>query len=723
ATPLCELCEVIVEAVDQYVKENKTEAAINATVYKLCNELPASLKDTCISFAPEVVAALAKGLDPKQACTEAKLCQSGERKTPSHELQVEQGPACELCELIVQTVDQYLKDNKSIAAINGTVYKLCNDLPGSIKDTCMAFAPQLVAELAKGLDPKQACTAIKLCTNDTTGTLAIDRVEQGPACELCELIVQTVDQYLKDNKSIAAINGTVYKLCNDLPGTIKDTCLAFAPQLVAELAKGLDPKQACTAIKLCTNDTTGDERISARTLELPQLEVEQGPACELCELIVQTVDQYLKDNKSIAAINGTVYKLCNDLPGTIKDTCLAFAPQLVAELAKGLDPKQACTAIKLCTNDTTGEDFSVKVEQGPACELCELIVQTVDQYLKDNKSIAAINGTVYKLCNDLPGTIKDTCLAFAPQLVAELAKGLDPKQACTAIKLCTNDTTSKTHGFTIAWLHVEQGPACELCELIVQTVDQYLKDNKSIAAINGTVYKLCNDLPGTIKDTCLAFAPQLVAELANGLDPKQACTAIKLCTNDTTDSERISVRTPEVKTEVEQGPACELCELIVQTVDQYLKDNKSIAAINGTVYKLCNDLPGTIKDTCLAFAPQLVAELANGLDPKQACTAIKLLASAPGPLSAALLSPRTVPQVGDIKCNVCKNSFQILDQDLYREEGTLQTFLDNVCHRLPPPTDQACLNAADSKFPEIWEKVLTGALKPDNVCKLLELCS
>nr|KAG5690865.1 hypothetical protein BaRGS_028897 [Batillaria attramentaria] len=396
---------------------------------------------------------------------------------------VEQGPACELCELIVQTVDQYLKDNKSIAAINGTVYKLCNDLPGSIKDTCMAFAPQLVAELAKGLDPKQACTAIKLCTNDTTG----------PACELCELIVQTVDQYLKDNKSIAAINGTVYKLCNDLPGTIKDT-------------------------------------------------VEQGPACELCELIVQTVDQYLKDNKSIAAINGTVYKLCNDLPGTIKDTCLAFAPQLVAELAKGLDPKQACTAIKLCTNDTTDSgrisvrtpEVKIEVEQGPACELCELIVQTVDQYLKDNKSIAAINGTVYKLCNDLPGTIKDT---------------------------------------------VEQGPACELCELIVQTVDQYLKDNKSIAAINGTVYKLCNDLPGTIKDTCLAFAPQLVTELAKGLDPKQACTTIKLCTNDTT------------------GPACELCELIVQTVDQYLKDNKSIAAINGTVYKLCNDLPGTIKDT------------------------------------------------------------------------------------------------------------------------------
>ena len=32
------------------------------------------------------------------------------------------------------------------------------------------------------------------------------------------------------------------------------------------------------------------------------------------------------------------------------------------------------------------------------------------------------------------------CLAFAPQLVSVLSKGVDPKKACTAIKLCTNST-------------------------------------------------------------------------------------------------------------------------------------------------------------------------------------------------------------------------------------------------------------------------------------------
>ena len=51
------------------------------------------------------------------------------------------------------------------------------------------------------------------------------------------------------------------------------------------------------------------------------------------------------------------------------------------------------------------------------------------------------------------------------------------------------------------FLLLQDGPACELCELLVQTIDQYLKDNKTAAAINATVYKLCNDLPDTLKTT------------------------------------------------------------------------------------------------------------------------------------------------------------------------------------------------------------------------------
>ncbi|XP_070185275.1 uncharacterized protein [Littorina saxatilis] len=743
AGPACELCELLVQTVDQYLKDNKTEAAINATVYKVCGDLPGTLKDTCMTFAPQLVSILAKGADPKTACTDIKLCtNSTESMASAKRITVQlpsAGPACELCELLVQTVDQYLKDNKTEAAINATVYKVCGNLPGTLKDTCMTFAPQLVSILAKGADPKTACTDIKLCTNSTERMASARRItvqlpSAGPACELCELLVQTVDQYLKDNKTEAAINATIYKVCGNLPGTLKDTCMTFAPQLVSILAKGADPKTACTDIKLCTNST--ERMASARriTVQLPSA----GPACELCELLVQTVDQYLKDNKTEAAINATVYKVCGDLPGTLKDTCMTFAPQLVSILAKGADPKTACTTIKLCTNSTESmasarRDTAQLPSAGPACELCELLVQTVDQYLKDNKTEAAINATVYKVCGNLPGVLKDTCMSFAPQLVSILAKGADPKTACTAIKLCTNSTESMASARRITVQLPSAGPACELCELLVQTVDQYLKDNKTEAAINATVYKVCGNLPGALKDTCMLFAPQLVSILAKGADPKTACTDIKLCTN-STEVQTIAKKSADNRTTFMKklqlpsaGPACELCELLVQSLDQYLKDNKSEAAINATVYKVCGSLPATLKDTCTSFAPQLVKALAAGVDPKQACTAVKLCdakSKKAALMSRILLNPRSVAPApnNSIWCTVCKNHIGIIDENLYRDEAKIQKVLDAICHQFPPPTDQACLNAVDGKFPEFWESFLNGTASPAHLCGLMDVC-
>lgn len=40
---------------------------------------------------------------------------------------------------------------------------------------------------------------------------------------------------------------------------------------------------------------------------------------------------------------------------------------------------------------------------------------------------------------------------------------------------------------------------CEICEFLIDTADQYLQSNKSEAAINATIYKLCNDLPDTFQ--------------------------------------------------------------------------------------------------------------------------------------------------------------------------------------------------------------------------------
>lgn len=42
---------------------------------------------------------------------------------------------------------------------------------------------------------------------------------------------------------------------------------------------------------------------------------------------------------------------------------------------------------------------------------------------------------------------------------------------------------------------------CELCEFVVNIVDQELGQNASVDKINNTIYSLCNLLPDAVKVT------------------------------------------------------------------------------------------------------------------------------------------------------------------------------------------------------------------------------
>ena len=39
----CELCKFVIELVDKFVQNNRTEAAINSTLEKICNSLPGDI--------------------------------------------------------------------------------------------------------------------------------------------------------------------------------------------------------------------------------------------------------------------------------------------------------------------------------------------------------------------------------------------------------------------------------------------------------------------------------------------------------------------------------------------------------------------------------------------------------------------------------------------------------------------------------------------------------
>ncbi|XP_046568784.1 uncharacterized protein LOC124277160 isoform X9 [Haliotis rubra] len=810
----CGICQHLTQDLHNVLSKEDTQTKVVSGLMSRCEGLVEGQSEKCRDIvhgvAPSMLSLLADNVHPYVMCSTLEMCPVEHVEHEEREVeQVDRTTVCEFCQFAINIVEKYLEKNASLPKINETLYGFCNSLPDPLKSECLKFAPAVVKALADGVDPHQACVKAKVCPSETlehplpwnavscdvcnrvtetmfhedAGAVCMDlkiclrptlpavrqevhpepqqEVGAGPGCDLCEFLINTIDQYLQQNKSEAAINATITKFCNELPEPIKDTCNGFAPQLVKLLSQGVDPEQACTKIGLCATRhepelepqreevDEPEQEPQREEVDEPELEpqreevdepeqepeeeeqgiVEDGPGCELCEFLINTIDQYLKENKTEAAINATVTNFCNELPEPLKDTCTGFAPQLIKILAEGVDPKQACTKIGLCSSSQE-EHIEEHVEHeeqheeqhvaaGPGCELCEFLINTIDEYLKQNKSEAAINATITKFCNELPEPLKDTCNGFAPELVKILADGVDPKQACVKIGLCASSSLESMKEKPTTVDREEAGPGCELCEFLINTIDQYLKENRTEAAINATVTKFCNELPEPLKDTCTGFAPQLIAILAEGVDPKQACTKIGLCS-----TESFGHQVEEASTEPEGQFTCYLCKLLVETLDSYLKNNHSAPAINATLQKICASLPTALQIECKVLTPLLIKELVNGFNASKACTNIKACPKNTEEILTRLARSLTheVSMVGDVKCSICKDLIGVIDLDVNADEAKTKKQFEDVCHRLPPPTDQKCLDFVVPNFPKIWKEIVDGKLSPENVCKTIKLC-
>jgi len=77
----CSLCKYVVGYIDNVIQNNKSEAAIDAALEKVCTILPASLKDKCVQFVdtygPVLSQLIAKYATPEQVCNALKLCHNG----------------------------------------------------------------------------------------------------------------------------------------------------------------------------------------------------------------------------------------------------------------------------------------------------------------------------------------------------------------------------------------------------------------------------------------------------------------------------------------------------------------------------------------------------------------------------------------------------------------------------------------------------------------------
>ncbi|CAF4905027.1 unnamed protein product, partial [Rotaria sp. Silwood2] len=116
--------------------------------------------------------------------------------------------------------------------------------------------------------PEAVCDALKLCHNGTQEISPVGLIQKletlgssikNPQCSLCKYVISYIDNVIQNNKSEAAIEAALEKVCTILPGPIKDKCdqfvITYGPVLLQLIEKYGTPEAVCDALKLCHNGT------------------------------------------------------------------------------------------------------------------------------------------------------------------------------------------------------------------------------------------------------------------------------------------------------------------------------------------------------------------------------------------------------------------------------------------------------------------------------------
>ncbi|CAL1548952.1 unnamed protein product, partial [Lymnaea stagnalis] len=270
---ICDLCKYVVTYIETFLKENATEAEIEALLQKVCDILPSSIKQQCDSlvqqYGPVIIQLLLQELDPTQVCTAIGLCTGNKVSTVPTLKSAFQQPKdeiCDLCKYVVTYIETFLKENATEAEIEALLEKVCDILPSSIKQQCdslvQQYGPVIIQLLLQELDPTQVCTAIGLCTGNKVSTVpTLKSAFQQPKdeiCDLCKYVVTYIDTFLKENTTETEIEALLQKVCDILPSSMKQQCDSlvqqYGPVIIQLLLQELDPTQVCTAIGLCTGN-------------------------------------------------------------------------------------------------------------------------------------------------------------------------------------------------------------------------------------------------------------------------------------------------------------------------------------------------------------------------------------------------------------------------------------------------------------------------------------
>jgi saposin len=346
---------------------------------------------------------------------------------------------------------------------------------------------------------------------------------------------------------------------------------------------------------------------------------EQQTPCTMCELVVTYVQAYLNNNQTEAQIVKELEQFCQ-MVGSAQCKAMVdqYIPQIIEYIEKDYTPQEVCTQLGLCIS-------AKKVESGPLCSVCTLVITYIDQYISSNSSIQQIEAELDQICA-LLGPLSSTCDQFVaqytPQAIKWIVNGNSPATFCASVGLCS----SKINDFepVLVKRNTQQG-GCSVCELVVQYVESYIASNQTEQQIIKKLEGVCS-LLGPLSGPCTSFVdtylPQLIQWIENGESPQAFCTQIGLCS-----SARLTVKKVKATSQKLRGGVCSICQTLVALIENYVAAATTEDKIEAELAKVCQAL-GPYAQECDnlidEYLPQLVQWVVAKENPATLCAQIKV---------------------------------------------------------------------------------------------------
>jgi saposin len=183
---------------------------------------------------------------------------------------------CTICEFIVNYAEDFLEQNATEQQILHFLEGVCLLFPSQLRPQCRAFVDQegrdLIQLLIQKFPPNVVCAQLGFCPHRLVKPI---RSQAGQYCTICEFIVQAIDGYLENNKTIAQIKQLLDSFCSLLPPNFGNQCVDFIDNYLELAIQWIisteNPDVFCTQIGMCTNKMQTPPKI--RPLSAPKLKV------------------------------------------------------------------------------------------------------------------------------------------------------------------------------------------------------------------------------------------------------------------------------------------------------------------------------------------------------------------------------------------------------------------------------------------------------------------